>query len=428
MFKYGLNKARYMSKKRYFSDRDNLLLPLFILSLLIISILIGKFFSTIVITFFSIVIVSAIASIFVIKKFDRKFVLEIKKISYILSFSLLITLIFAIVLPYLLFQNSFLNIYVIQYIYVLPLLFVFIASLHIFDYLLNKKPIRYQHLIVVSLVISVIISLVLSIVVIIGTNNLYNERTEIYKEGADFSELEEQTVGKYHAGLVIFDEIKANRDNLVTSATDQWTSFAEIDSNKGLCIQTNCARIIVDKSYHLITYVVHSAVIDGTLDKANEELEFLNTEGYTQNFTSLEEYETFLRSAIDSSGYTLSDVSEQDVLDIIESDFNYAQYRELLEGNFPYSASLGFTDTLSEAGFKFKTNSLLAKSLARTVEHSVPFQELFRLLVKTHIFVSQQGENSDLFVQIYNNIDVEESTQSKIIRYRLILSEIEWKI
>jgi len=45
--------------------------------------------------------------------------------------------------------------------------------------------------------------------------------------------------------------------------------------------------------------------------------------------------------------------------------------------------------------------------------------------MKFSIYTGQQGKNNDLFVEIYNNKGVDESTESKIIRYKIILNQID---
>ena len=73
----------------------------------------------------------------------------------------------------------------------------------------------------------------------------------------------------------------------------------------------------------------------------------------------------------------------------------------------------------------FETDSLFFNSLSYALEHSTYFKQLIRLVTEFSAYTGQQGKNPDLFVQIYNNKDIQESTESKIIRYKIILNRIE---
>ncbi|GAG20583.1 unnamed protein product, partial [marine sediment metagenome] len=204
----------------------------------------------------------------------------------------------------------------------------------------------------------------------------------------------------------------------------QKSDFQNLDENKGLCITTNCAKIIVDKSDHLVTVVVNSAVIQGTLENANEEFDYINSEEFKQNFTSLDAYEIYLKNKIDASEFTITSLSDENknTLNLLESKFTYQDFKTLEESIESAGMPVGF---ISETGSIFETDSLFYNGLSYAIQHSMPSRELFRLVIKVSIYTGQQGKNPDLFVQIYENQEIEESTESKVIRYKLILDRIE---
>ena len=136
-----------LQKEVLSSNKDKILLPLFLFSIILIAILMGSVFSTILLILITILIIAFIYSTIKIKSFNQNLIIKIKETSYVISFSIFTTMIFSIILPYLLFHNSFINIFVIQYIYVLPILLIFFVSLYVFNYLIKKEEIQYKHLI-----------------------------------------------------------------------------------------------------------------------------------------------------------------------------------------------------------------------------------------------------------------------------------------
>jgi len=408
---------------------DKILLPIFIVSLILISIMIGNFVSTFILSLIAIIIISFVYSIFKIRKFDKELINKIKESSYILSFSFLTTLIIATILPYVLFHNSFVNIYLIQYVYLLPVLFIFFALLYIYSALIHKTQSEYSHILKVSLIITIIISIVISIFLVVGSNYIYNQRTDMHNENFEqtISELNDKTTSLYQSEFEIFNEIKTYQNNFLDEANKQKNELQSLDENRGLCIATNCAKTIVDKAYHLIVVVINSAVIQGTLEQADEEIDYINSEEFNQNFTSLDEYKSYLKDQIDASEFTISSLSDENknTLNQLESEFTYKDFKKLMEETAEKQESAGMIGLFSESGSIFGTDSLFYNGLSYAIQHSIPFKELFRMVTKVSVYTGQQGKNSDLFVQIYENKDIEESTESKIIRYKLILDRIE---
>lgn len=418
-----------MAQKEVASINDTVFLPIFIVTLILISVLIGDFVSTFILSLISIILISFVYSIIKLRKFNKELMDKIKESSYILSFSFLTTLIITIILPYVLFDNSFVNIFVIQYVYLLPILLIFFLSLFFYTALVNKVQPNLNHIIKSSLVVSLIISVAISLFLIIGSNHIYNQRTQIYNQQFDttISELNAKSLDLYKADYQIFNEIKTYQNNFIEKVIRQRETFQNIDVKRGFCIQTNCAKSIVDKAHNLIIVVVNSEVIRGTLKEANEEVEYINSEEFKQNFTSLDEYKIYLKNKIDSSQFTLTSLSDENknTLDLLESEFTYQDFQNLKEKINQKEENVALVSVFSESGLIFETNSLFFNSLSYTMEHSEPFRELLRLVMKVSIYTREHGKNSDLFVEIYNNKDIDESTESKIIRYKLISNRIE---
>jgi hypothetical protein len=410
-----------LQKEVLLTNKDKILFPLFILSIILVAVLMGNFFTSILLILITILIISFIYSIIKIKSFNQNLIVKIKEASYVLSFSIFTTIIFSIVLPYLLFHNSFINIFIIQYIYVLPLLLIFFASLYVFNYLIKKEEIKYKHLIKSSVIISIILSVVISIGLVAFSNYLYNERTEIYNEGYDkaISELNEKTQDLYSENLPIFNEIKTYQNDFLADANKEKSTFQTFE--KKLCLTNGCAKNVVDKAYHLITIVVNSMIIQTNLEKANEELTLINEEKFKPDFNTLEDYSKILKEKVDSSEFTFQKISTEDkeILSLVESDFNYNDLNKIVEKSDMESVG-GFTDVLV-----IESSSIFYDSISYTFKHSAPYKELVRLVTKIMIFTGQQGKNDDLFVKIYNNKDIDEPLNSKIIRNKLLLTKME---
>jgi len=416
------------------SSKDKVLLPLFALSLILIAFLVGNIIPTFIIILLGILIVAFVYSIIKVKTFDKNLIIKIKESSYVLAFSALITLIFIIILPYLFFHNSFLNMFVIQYVYLFPILVIFFSCLFIFNYIIKNEEIQYKHLIKSSLIIAIVLSLIISGYLLPIINNVYNDRTKSYNRGYDetiFELNEKQHL--YSEDLPIFNEIKSYQDEFLEEANGKKEEFQNFDSNNGSCIKSNCAKIIVDKAHHLIEVIVNSEVIKSMLEKANEESESINSKQYEENFASMEDYSFALKNKIDESDFTITEMSKEhkEILHLFESGFTYDQYEERIKKDSTKKTRKnnikeGYASVLFlDSGSVFETDSLFYNSRSYTIEHSVPFKELFRLIFKTAIYTEQQGKNPDLFVDIYENKDIDEPVESKVIRYKLILDRIE---
>jgi len=300
-------------------------------------------------------------------------------------------------------------------------LLIFFATLYVFNYLTKSEEIQYKHLIKSSVIISIILSIVISIGLVSFSNYLYNERTEIYNEGYDKAifELNQKTQDLYSENLPLFNEIKTYQDDFLANADQEKSAFQTFD--KKLCLTNGCAKNVVDKAYHLITIVVNSMIIQTNLEKANEELTLINEEKFKPDFNTLEDYSKVLKEKIDSSTFVVQELSTEDkeILSLVESDFNYNDLNKIVEKSDMENIG-GFADVLV-----IESSSIFYDSLSFTFKHSAPYKELVRLVTKVMIFTGQQGKNDDLFVKIYNNKDIDEPLNSKIIRNKLILNKIE---
>ncbi len=71
------------------------------------------------------------------------------------------------------------------------------------------------------------------------------------------------------------------------------------------------------------------------------------------------------------------------------------------------------------------SDSPVSRSLSRIIEHSDFSKEMIWLVTNIAYYTGNQGRYNDLFVKLYENRNIDEPIESKIIRYRLLLNVIE---
>jgi len=403
---------------KIFSQDDKLYLPLYLVSLGIISFLIGDFFKTFFLAMVITICLGLVVALIEFKKFD----IELwKKTKHILTFSILVTLIFANIWPYIIFHNSFLGIYAVLYLYAVPILLLFFMSFSFFSALLFKHEFHFKHALKVSLIITVIISLILSLTLLIIVNNIHRgSSNSFYRSYEDQMELLSGRI--LDDELEIFNEINEYQTSFISDAETQVEKFEEFDLNKGKCLRVDCFKEVGDKSIFLIHFIINGALLEGTINDANAALEFIESENYTQNYSSVDEYKTALRDEIDSFEFVVYEMSEEEKerLEFIESEFNYKEIKTYLDKVEMDSRRLFVYDL-----FWSPSDPIFKKSYMYAGTHVAPYRQLIRLFLAIQNNNVQFRENPELFRQIYENIEAEESDKSKIVRYRIILHNIK---
>ena len=408
-----------MEQKEVFSKKDNILLLLCLVSILISSVLIFGFkLFPLMLTIIMIIFISTIISLIVKRSFNKDLLIEIKEVTYILTYSILPTLIFATILPYMIFRNNFFSIYTIILAYILPTLLVFFILLHVFDYVIKKKEIRYNHMIIVSLIISVLIVILLLACTAFGTDYLYMEISEEY-----YDNYNEWLLDPFeHVGdskLEIINEIEIFQGTILQEAEEQNIEFINYDISKSFCFTNDCVKNVIDKKHSSIMNMIKTIISNGVLKLAKEELEYLNSEQYLENFTSLEEYELYLMNEISSKELQFEVLSEenQELRSLIESDFSYKEFEAKIEyyNKFQSISGLGITET-----FVFEEDqSMFLESLSHTVKHTTAFKEFIKFVVNISLYFEDKSKLNKLIIQTYENKGMEESLESSVIRNKI---------
>jgi len=402
-----------MSKKELFSNKDKLLLPIFVICLMATSIFIGEIILSFFISLVVIMLISCVYSIITVRHFNNELVLKIKHSAYVTCFSYVTSIIIAIALPYLIFQNRFYNWIEIQYLYLTPILFVFLTSLYLYSNLVKAEKPKILHTIKVSLLLTIIISILASTVSVGVWNQVVSNRSKWYNE--QFDEIIPGLVNesKTAPDLQVFRELESYRINHIN---DAYNKKADFDSRETkLCIWTNCPKLIVDRAFHVLEVFVTNMISSGRLQAAHKEWEFIHSDEF--DYDSFEKYAELLEANVSKIYANPSlNSTHQDVVDLVKTEFTYLDQESIFKSTYiknTGSVILNLYNPEAEL-------SILGQSSTYVMKHSKISKEIVKLYVLILTYTGQQGKAPDLLVELYENRNVEESTESKIIRYKLL--------
>jgi hypothetical protein len=366
-----------------------LTLLLFLITLLISSFLIDEIV-TILYLLMIILIISFIYSITIIKKANIELLKGIMKKCFILSLTILSTLIIAIVLPYLFYHNLSLNIYIIQYTYLFPLIIIFFLLFKIYFHVFNNIKINYKKILFRSISYALIISLIFSLLLIILLNQQYNKHDGLFKSSLE--RLKQQEDIEFHEDIEIYKEIKEYELELNNELNQEIYRFSNFDNNKNFCIIKNCEKIIFEKIFTINKFTIYQTIIKSYYEIIEEEYNFITSDEFYENFNSLDEYKFLLENKFDSN-------KEQKIV----IDFNYSSnFEEICFSNC-------------------KKRSLLYTSLNHILINSRLYQEYIQSLKEISNYIDKTSNQNKLYTIIYNNKEIEENIESKIIRYKILL-------
>jgi len=418
-----------MDLKEAFSSRDKYFLPAFLVSLIAISLLAGNFFVVLGIMFVSFQLVSLVYSIVKHRTINLK---SIKETNYILAFSVLTSLLLAILLPCIIFHEKFVSPYVIQYAYLAPIMLVFFATLHLYSCLVRGTRPDYLHIAKTILVITLILSFLVSAVFIGATNYLYKQRIDSYasENNRHISRLTNGTIDLQNPDPEIYAELRGYQSELLSEANTENRHFTEEYANRQLCIFKDCAGPMVDNSVYLVKEIVGGLIYENARRAALREYEYILSGDYLANYSSLEQYKASLKKEIDSSNFTPYKLADEDSIFISRlnsGDITYSALKAKMEAQVALmnSQTAGRIASISSPYESPIIDSELGKSLSYAIYHTTAFKDMALVVLEILPYTDKQRKTSDLMEILYNNIDIDESVESKIIRYRLILDGIE---
>ena len=397
-----------MNKKEL--KKDKLVFVLSIFSLIIISLIIGDFFKSFFIVLFSILVVSLIYSLIEHKK---DLLNNFKKHSYVLLFSLLTTLIFSVLWAYVSLPDKILGTFTLQYIYLTPILLLFFFSSYWFQNLLSKKKFSNQHIIKHVLLDVAIVSIIISLTILFSFNSISNSQAESYEQSfmetiVQFQEIENPN------NLEILEDIKLYQQDFLEEANNQKWELDQLTQQTNFFSVDKKTEIIVDKALHMMELVIPMYTIESRLEQMDEQYIYINSEEFDQNYTSLEEYDSFLLDGINNSNFAITYLSEekQEIIDLLNSELSYSDLVNI--GDL-----ISKDDSLGSCSFviwEFNDESLFFNSLNYVFEHSFVKKEIDRLVINALIYTHHQGTNNDLFTYLYESRGKVESLSSQVLR------------
>ncbi len=385
---------------------------MFVFSLVTIYLLIGSFYLFIFVIVPLLVVLPLLYQLLMVFLSRRKAIINIRESTYSLTFSLLNALIAAIVLPYLIFNNSLTSIYVVQYLYVFPVILIFFVSLCFFSSLMLNTELSFKKILYKPLALSLIISVLLTAILIVSFNNLYDDSLSNYNEEFVNTLDELNYVALYGDGIEVFNDINNYTALFVIRITRLHTVVNANSARVGVyCSPLQCLKLIKDINYFIIDMAFNSFIIKEVSKEANDVLEYINSGEYKKNFSSLDEYEFYLKNKLSESG--------------IDGFFNTDRANKTI-----YLTSEATYEDLERfinvKGFNvdfFDDSVLLGRSMNYAIRHSFMFEQsvLFADMIQTNILDSPFL----LLSRLYQKMDAEESTVSKVIRYSILLNYVE---
>ncbi len=324
---------------------DNLYHIIFIISIFAISLIIYGVpdFGYITLFLLVVILIFVSSSLFVFIKFRRlgkDIFSKILEYSYILGFSILATLIFALIFPYIVFHGYSLSIYAVQYIYLLPVFLVFLCSLQTIPSVLRRTEINYRKVLLKSLAISLVISIIISIAMVflmgdlydggivkskatygclIGPNKYENITACCGQRANECPSLSDYNSSLYDSNLTIFNEIKEYQEEFLANLTRERNYLYSLGSGPFFCLKEDCVGISANYSFNGIRGLTNSYILYAFLSDANKELAVINSGEYLRNYSSLDEYASALKKEADN--ISIEKYAEINIPDYIPVDY-----------------------------------------------------------------------------------------------------------
>jgi len=342
----------------------------------------------------SIVSLSFLFSVTVVKSLKGEFHLKFVNAIHAWSYSLVITSVFLIIWPYLIFRDMFYNTYVAQWVYGMPVIFLVVTLFFVFYSLVAHKKVRIIPFIGKAVLVSVIVSclgtLALGIVISVASNT-FNESYYLNVEEITYDHSKQRDL---NSAVLIFQELISLRQEISEELSG--LKF-ERKSSGSLCYSEECVYIAIGKIYdstELGSKVYMYNLIEKT---ALEELQFIEYEQYLTNYSSLEEY--------------------SQALSLNAEDIGFIENPELAE-------RLSFDEYKQSPFYHYaKFEFALESSLEYVIERTTLNQALVLLASK---MTQLRTENTRFFFSHLSEIKEDESIKSQTVRLKILnlLSEI----
>lgn len=241
--------------------------------------------------------------------------------------------------------------------------------------------------------------------------------------------------------LEIYGEVESFK-NQYFSDLDAKKSQIESRYNENsflLCLTGMCYDTIIDEVYSSLdlavnAYTIYSdeaqignelqSILNGSMGKTqldeqikrSAEKKGVNPILFDASEDTLQSYLEEIKSEVDQNYVP----PQQKKLTDVELSFSqFVQLgRDLNTSNLPIGAGSIF-DTASET---YGQRSLFANTVDKVIAHSTLGKGIFRLAVEAHHLYSYFVARKNVLQEFYDNRDIDESLESKVIRYRILYS------
>jgi hypothetical protein len=353
------------------------------------------------------------------------------QVTYSRIVAITLALIVACLLPSFVFPDSFLSIFEMVFIFVLPVAFVFFFfSKFFYVYFFDRKHIRAD--ILKSLRYTVTYTLVFIILLMciytIFAAALHSQRADVYGSDLDFA-----LVGI--AGLEKNIEQSPQKDLTVSRDLLTYTTRLkdEISAEKGAVVERKLsfADIMDDSYFEELSDDVYSSVRFVTLQSdiadlkssiAEKHADFSEREDDGIAFDgsqSVEQYASELMLNVEENFNPLS--RDPGVQELVEKlDDPSEQFSSVDRQGFLY----WFSEEADLAPI-FHSDSVFGRQMSIVIRQMKPFRSLADLTVKIIVFTHKEAASSSAVEYLYDTREADADPMSAAIRYSIIADSIE---
>lgn len=317
--------------------------------------------------------------------------------------SLLATVVFASIYPYLLLGESYLDSIVLLWLYLVPVFAVCLVSFElIYSNIFSRKKVSFVKQILYAIALVIIISSVS--VVFLNISDARSIRRSNNAKTFDIVIEEMQNASAICCDdIEILGELKGEANALIKRAQE-----LKDYERKNICLQDEC-YLAPEISFNKTVLVVQYIVLGGYLMQVKEILANYSTGQLDLDIDYLAKMNTLNYTYIDNT---------PDELELLRS-IDDPRYSEL---NSP-SLGAGVWSAWNQ-GNLFEHESVFFNSLAYIVKHTKYFRNIQLLVIKVDVYTSKEGRNRTLIAKIFESRKPDESDLSKALRYLLVEREV----
>jgi hypothetical protein len=318
---------------------------------------------------------------------------------------------------------------------------VFVYAVIYFKKRIMRADFNMHHVFVDLLVVGLIVCLVFgSLFIVLASSGLYDSYTNKNEEKLKSinMQMNDYKLRANEKSMLIFDELGSYYDENIIALNKDIETVKEKESAKPIfisCLNDNCFEFVSERLLIYYKYSIVSLVFKEQMNYAREisiELKENELEGIDIGYSGINdksEYLEYLKKETDVN-YFIGDVDELNVLLLkLDNEFSYSDMVEIMDELNSMSSVGGMVSVFDNV---LSSKSILIRSASKMFMHTKASKQLFITLVKISLEAQKLQKLNPLLETVYTNKDVEESTNSKIIRnyllYKYTLKKDEMKV